>query len=549
MHEHQVTGFAGVPSTFALMMHRSNLDTAALPSLRYVTQAGGGMPPARISEWLQRGPRADFFVMYGATEASARLTYLPPALLRGKLGSIGRAIPDVEIRVIREDGTEAPRGEVGELVARGPNISSGYWNNPQETAHRFGPLGYRTGDLGYQDADGDFYLVGRLHDMIKVGANRVGVKEIEDVLHEHPAVHEAAVVGTAHEMLGEVPVAFVALRDEIADAENTLRAFCAARLAAYKVPLRVIIRRELPKLPGAGKIDRPSLRAAASKLESDPTDRLVHDRDVRPFTRGAAQSASRLGGNGRAVRHAIAGVCVVPVRGRESLRRTAVAHRSGTHRVARSRGLPHWSKRLTDDGTRMTLLGTSRLFEPSDWLCADAATARALADQALKVGPPLLLQRVPTTSCAVRAAVRASVRPASRSRGWPPPHWPSTPVARGRRTLRASPPVSLRGWPDCGEKPSARSAGSSSNQWRSSRPTLNRRSSASRQLEATGWKAREGSALGQQRQLFDFYRRYGRRAAAAGTLRVSTLLFGSQTRSHGNRRRRVQPEVAAEDCV
>jgi acyl-CoA synthetase (AMP-forming)/AMP-acid ligase II len=271
MHDHQVTGFAGVPSTFALMMHRSNLDAWSLPTLRYVTQAGGGMPPARISEWLQRGPRADFFVMYGATEASARLTYLPPALLRGKLGSIGRAIPDVDIKVIREDGTEAPQGEVGELVARGPNISSGYWNNPQETALRFGPLGYRTGDLGYQDADGDFYLVGRLHDMIKVGANRVGVKEIEDVLHEHAAVHEAAVVGTAHDMLGEAPVAFVALRDELPDAENTLRAFCAARLAAYKVPLRVIVRRELPKLPGAGKLDRPSLRAAAAKLESDPT--------------------------------------------------------------------------------------------------------------------------------------------------------------------------------------------------------------------------------------------------------------------------------------
>ena len=270
MREHQVTGFAGVPSTFALMMHRSNLDTVALPSLRYVTQAGGGMPPARISEWLRRGPRADFFVMYGATEASARLTYLPPPLLAGKLGSIGRAIPDVEIRVIREDGTEAPRGDVGELVARGPNISSGYWNNPDETALRFGPLGYRTGDLGYQDADGDFYLVGRLHDMIKVGANRVGVKEIENVLHEHPAVHEAAVVGTAHDMLGEVPVAFVALRDEIPDPEVTLRAFCAARLAAYKVPMRAIILRELPKLPGSGKIDRPSLRAAASRTSSQP---------------------------------------------------------------------------------------------------------------------------------------------------------------------------------------------------------------------------------------------------------------------------------------
>ena len=267
MQEHQVTGFAGVPSTFALMMHRSNLDSAALPSLRYVTQAGGAMPPARISEWLQRGPQADFFVMYGATEASARLTYLPPALLSRKLGSVGRAIPDVEIRVIREDGTEAPPGGVGELVARGPNISAGYWNNPQETALRFGPLGYRTGDLAYQDADGDFYLEGRLHDMIKVGANRVGAREIEDVLNEHPAVHEAAVVGVPNDLLGEAPVAFVALRDAIEDAENQLRAFCAARLAAYKVPLRIVVNHELPKLAGALKVDRPALRTRASRLE------------------------------------------------------------------------------------------------------------------------------------------------------------------------------------------------------------------------------------------------------------------------------------------
>lgn len=274
MREHEVTGFAGVPSTFALMLHRSNLADVSLPRLRYVTQAGGGMAPARITEWLERGPKADFYVMYGATEAAARLTYLPPADLPRKLGSIGRAIPDVEIVVVTESGERARPGETGELVARGANVSSGYWNNAEETALRFSPMGYHTGDLGYADDEGYLYLVGRRHDMIKVGANRVSAKEIEDVLQQHPAVYEAAVVAVPHPLLGEAPVAFVALKAELADAQGTLRGFCAERLQPYKVPVRIVEQAELPKLPGVGKLDRGALRAAAAgmRLQGAPFD-------------------------------------------------------------------------------------------------------------------------------------------------------------------------------------------------------------------------------------------------------------------------------------
>ena len=266
MQQYEVTGFAGVPSTFTLMLHRSNLPQTELPRLRYVTQAGGGMPPARILEWLERGPKADFYVMYGATEAAARLTYLPPRNLHEKLGSIGRAIPNVEVLIVDEDGQPVPSGTVGELVARGENISSGYWHNSEETARRFSPLGYHTGDLGYVDADGYLFLVGRKHDMIKVGANRVGAKEIEDVLHEHLSVHEAAVVGAAHDLLGEAPVAFVSLRAPLTDSAATLRGFCASRLAAYKVPVRVVEVPELPKLAGSGKVDRSTLRGWAAEM-------------------------------------------------------------------------------------------------------------------------------------------------------------------------------------------------------------------------------------------------------------------------------------------
>jgi acyl-CoA synthetase (AMP-forming)/AMP-acid ligase II len=261
MQQHEVTGFAGVPSSFALLLHRSALDEIALPALRYVTQAGGAMPKSRIVEWLDRGPKVPFYVMYGATEASARLTYLEPEHLGTKLGSIGRPVPNVEILVLRDDGTPAAPGEIGELVARGSNISPGYWNNHEESRQKFDATGYHTGDLGYMDDDGFLFLAGRRHDMIKVGAHRVGSKEIEDVLHEYQGVHDAAVVAVPDALLGEVPVAFVAWRSAVEI--GALQAFCRTRLPAHKMPVRFISRAELPKIAGVGKIDRTALRDLA----------------------------------------------------------------------------------------------------------------------------------------------------------------------------------------------------------------------------------------------------------------------------------------------
>lgn len=260
MQQHDVTGFAGVPSSFLLLLHRSALPDMTFSSLRYVTQAGGPMPPSRILEWLERGPRVPFYVMYGATEASARLTYLPPDSLRHKLGSIGRPIPGVEILIVKPDGEVARPREVGEVVARGANIAPGYWNNPEETSARFGAMGYRTGDLGYRDEDGFLFLVGRREDMIKVGAHRVGAGEIEDILHEHPAVLEAAVVGAPHDLLGEVPHAFVVLRDPLTPLDAIV-AFCRSRLPPHKVPQRWSQCSALPKLTGVGKIDRRALQS------------------------------------------------------------------------------------------------------------------------------------------------------------------------------------------------------------------------------------------------------------------------------------------------
>jgi long-chain acyl-CoA synthetase len=264
MAHHEVTGFAGVPSSFAILLRRSAIATTVLPHLRYVTQAGGPMPPALVREWRAVMPAVPLVVMYGATEAAARLTYLDPAELDARVGSVGRPIPNVEIAILRDDGRRAAPGEVGELVARGSNISTGYWNSPVETGERFTALGYHTGDLGYADADGFIYLVARKHDMLKVGAHRVGVREIEDVVYEHPDVHEAAIVGIEHALLGEAPAAFVAPRDASTLTPDEIIRFCRGRLPEHKVPVRVTIVRELPK-NASGKIDRLALRDEAGR--------------------------------------------------------------------------------------------------------------------------------------------------------------------------------------------------------------------------------------------------------------------------------------------
>lgn len=273
MREQEVTGFSGVPSTFALLLHKSAIASMRFPALRYITQAGGPMPPAMILKWREAVPGVPFFVMYGATEASARLSYLQPTELEARLGSIGRAIPNVELRLLSDGNAEVGPGEVGEIVARGSNISSGYWNAPEETRQAFGPEGYHTGDLARIDEDGYFYVVGRKRDMLKVGAHRVGAKEIEDVLHEHPDVHEAAVVGAPHELLGEVPAAFVSPRDGRVVDVGAIVAFCRSRLADYKVPGRVTFMAELPKSE-AGKVDKRALAAlvAAPAPTTGPGD-------------------------------------------------------------------------------------------------------------------------------------------------------------------------------------------------------------------------------------------------------------------------------------
>ena len=260
LQQSRATSFAGVPSTYAILAARTDFLGRAWPDLRYVTQAGGAMSPAlqrRLHDELPDHVR--LFVMYGQTEAAPRLSWVPPERLADKFGSIGVAIPGVSLTVRRPDGAECGADEVGEVVAAGENIMEGYWNAPEETATVLRPDGLHTGDLGRRDADGYIWLVDRIKNMIKVGANRVSPKEIEEVIAELPAVQEACVVGVPDELLGEAIEVHVVPRPEHDLAPEAVQRHCRERLPLYKIPRAVHLVAELPR-NSAGKVLRDRLR-------------------------------------------------------------------------------------------------------------------------------------------------------------------------------------------------------------------------------------------------------------------------------------------------
>lgn len=205
-------------------------------------------------------PGTRLFVMYGQTEATARISYLPPERLGEKLGSVGIAVTGVEISIRRDDGSIALPLEQGEVWVRGPNVMLGYWRNEAATAEVRRGDWLRTGDLGHLDADGFLYLVGRRSDMIKTGAHRVNPADVEEVIAAMPGVSEVAVVPVADELLGETIRAVVVPEAGVSLDAMHVKAWCRDRLAAYKVPKHVEFRSDLPRT-ASGKIRRQSLVA------------------------------------------------------------------------------------------------------------------------------------------------------------------------------------------------------------------------------------------------------------------------------------------------
>ena len=257
-----VTGFSGVPSTFAYLLHRSPLASSSdkLTALRYVSQAGGHLSKAIKEELRHVLPsHTEIVIMYGATEAAARLSYLDPTRFADKMESIGKAIPGVELKVVKEDGNDASVGEVGELVARGSNIMPGYLNRPEATAKALVNGWYHTGDQAYQDDEGYFFVVGRQDDLLKVGGHRLSPQDIEDALMESGLFIEAVVLGIPDELLGNKLVVFGVPTNSVCE-ENKILAYCTDCLPKYKVPSEVRFTRTLPKKT-SGKIDRKACLA------------------------------------------------------------------------------------------------------------------------------------------------------------------------------------------------------------------------------------------------------------------------------------------------
>ncbi len=251
----RATGFSGVPSTFAILLSRTSLENHDLSSLRYMTQAGGAMAPALIERLRRAVPHIRFFVMYGQTEATARLAWLPPEMLDAKPGSIGIAIPGVRLELRDERGRPVPTGETGEIWASGDNIMQGYWRDPEQTRKVLQDGWLKTGDLAHCDEDGYFYIDGRSADMIKTGANRISPKEIEEVILEIEGVEEVAVVGVPDELLGQVIKAVVVPSPGARIEIRQIRAHCWRHLAMYKVPKFIEFVGELPKT-ASGKVRR-----------------------------------------------------------------------------------------------------------------------------------------------------------------------------------------------------------------------------------------------------------------------------------------------------
>lgn len=254
----RATVFEGVPTMYAaLLQHPSDADVSTLR----MCISGGASLPVEVLHGFERRFGCAVLEGFGMSETSPVVTFNHPDRPR-KAGSIGTPIQDVEVRLLDDRGRDVALGEVGEMAVRGPNVMKGYWNLPEETAAAVPDGWLRTGDLARQDEDGYFFIVDRKKDMIIRGGYNVYPREIEEVLHEHPAVALAAVVPVAHARLGEEIGAAVVLRLGAAATPGELREFVRDRVAAYKYPREVWITDTLPTGP-SGKILKREITAPA----------------------------------------------------------------------------------------------------------------------------------------------------------------------------------------------------------------------------------------------------------------------------------------------
>ena len=252
---HKITWFPGVPTMFKYLLSDFSSDHRHLSSLRMGLSGGASLPVESLRQF-ETTFSAKILEVYGLTESTGLVTSNPVFGVR-KPGSIGITVSGVETKIVDPFGEDSPRGDVGELLFRGPNATIGYWNRPDETNKRMRNGWVYTGDHVYQDDDGYFYLVGRENELIISGGFNIYPKEIEGVLSSHPNIHEVAVIGISDPDKGDIPKAFVVLKHGSEVKEEELRNYCSKNLASYKIPKFKFIR-ELPK-NAVGKIAKNRL--------------------------------------------------------------------------------------------------------------------------------------------------------------------------------------------------------------------------------------------------------------------------------------------------
>ncbi|MBV2245988.1 MAG: AMP-binding protein [Lentimicrobium sp.] len=243
LNRYKCTGFAGVPSHFQILLRKTrDFKHTRFETLRYVTQAGGKLHNAFISEFTETFPDIKFYVMYGQTEATARLSYLPPEDLAHRLGSLGKGIPDVQLKVVNNQGEPVKPGETGEIIAKGENVMKGYFQDERGTRETIRDGWLYTGDMATVDEDGYIYMQSRAKEIIKVRGIRISPKEIEAVIVNYPGVIDCSIVSETDDITGEALKAIVYVNESDLDqfSEEAIRQYCATKLSAAKVPAKVV---------------------------------------------------------------------------------------------------------------------------------------------------------------------------------------------------------------------------------------------------------------------------------------------------------------------
>ncbi|MDQ0337367.1 long-chain acyl-CoA synthetase [Caldalkalibacillus uzonensis] len=249
-----------VPSIYIMMMSSEQFRLHEYSSVTCIAYGGASMPTEAIFKLRKYFPHAHLHNCYGATETSSPTTIMPQKYDDSKLASVGKPVPGAELKIVNEDGEEQPLGEEGELLIKGPMVIGGYWKNKQANKAAFVEGYWRSGDMAKIDEDGFVYILDRKKDMINRGGEKVYSIEVENVLHQHPDILEAAVIGIPHPIYGEVVKAFVVTNNKLLSEDN-IKEFVSEKLADYKVPAKIEFLSQLPRNPG-GKVLKHTLKNA-----------------------------------------------------------------------------------------------------------------------------------------------------------------------------------------------------------------------------------------------------------------------------------------------